>query len=131
MSFLAFCLVLEKKQVLYCFVPSRKNLRGAGGTKRPTSVVLIQSSKHYKELYEDSHWYSYLIYLIHVQCTLISILRCLQLKFCNKLKCISELFFVPIYSSLSTSKWSMHSYRFVLNKYRQNVILVTFLFWSQ
>ena len=43
-------LVLEEKEVLYCFVPSRKNLRGAGGTRRPTSVVLIQS----KELYEDS-----------------------------------------------------------------------------
>ena len=25
----------------------------------------------------------------------------------------------------------MHSCRFVLNKYKQNVILVTFLFWSQ
>ena len=60
MSFLAFLsLVLEEKEVLYCFVTSRKDLRGDGGTRRPTSVVLIQSSKHYKELYEDSHWFMY------------------------------------------------------------------------
>ena len=120
MSFLAFLsLVLEEKEVLYCFVTSWKDLRGAGGTRRPTSVVLIQSSKHYKELYEDSHWCSYLTRLIHVQCTLMWILRCLQLKFCNN---ISKLFFIPIYSSFSTSKWSMHSYRFELNRYRWNVI---------
>ena len=37
----------------FCFVPSRKDLRGAGGTRRPTNVVLIQSSKQHKELYED------------------------------------------------------------------------------
>ena len=56
MLFLAFLsLVLEEKEVSYCFVPSQRDLRGAGVTRRPTSVVLIQSSKHYKELYEDSH----------------------------------------------------------------------------
>ena len=47
-----FC---EEKEVPYCYVPSRKDLGGAGGTKRPTSVVLIQSSDQYKELYEECH----------------------------------------------------------------------------
>ena len=52
MSFLAsLSLVLEEKEVPYCFVLSWKDLGGAGGTRRPTSVALIQSSK---ELYEDS-----------------------------------------------------------------------------
>ena len=45
-----FC---EDKEVPYCYVPSRKGLGAAGGTKRPTSVVLIQSSDQYKELYAE------------------------------------------------------------------------------
>ena len=48
-----------------------------------------------------------LTWSIH-SCTMYS--RCIQLKFCNKLKHISKLFFIPIYSSLSTSKWSVQSY---------------------
>ena len=44
----------EEKEVPYCFVPSKKDLRGASGTREPTSVVHIQSSKQYKELYEGS-----------------------------------------------------------------------------
>lgn len=47
-----FC---EDKGVPYCYVPSRKGLGTAGGTKRPTSVVLIQSSDQYKELYDECH----------------------------------------------------------------------------
>jgi len=47
-----FC---EEKEVPYCYVPSRKDLGSAGGTKRPTSVVLIQTSDQYKDLYEECH----------------------------------------------------------------------------
>lgn len=47
-----FC---EEKGVPYCYVPSRKDLGAAGGTKRPTSVVLIQSNNQYKELYDECY----------------------------------------------------------------------------
>ncbi len=47
-----FC---EDKGVPYCYVPSRRDLGTAGGTKRPTSVVLIQKATDYKELYEECH----------------------------------------------------------------------------
>ena len=47
-----FC---EDKNVPYCYVPSRKDLGVAGGTKRPTSVVLIQSHEQYKELYDECY----------------------------------------------------------------------------
>lgn len=43
-----FC---EDKKVPYCYVPSRKQLGGASGTKRPTSVVLIERNKEYEELF--------------------------------------------------------------------------------
>lgn len=45
-----FC---EDKGVPYCYVPSRRDLGAAGGTKRPTSVVLIQEAADYKDLYAD------------------------------------------------------------------------------
>lgn len=47
-----FC---EDKEVPYCFVPSRRDLGTAGGTKRPTSVVLIQTHDDYKDLYQEAH----------------------------------------------------------------------------
>ena len=47
-----FC---EEKEVPYCYVPSRKDLGLAGGTQRPTSVVLVQSGKDYEEIYQDCH----------------------------------------------------------------------------
>ena len=47
-----FC---EEKEVPYCYVPSRKDLGQAGGTTRPTSVVLVQSGKDYEEVYQECH----------------------------------------------------------------------------
>ena len=47
-----FC---EEKDVPYCYVPSRKDLGLAGGTLRPTSVVLVQSGKDYEEAYQECH----------------------------------------------------------------------------
>ena len=45
-----FC---ENKKIPYCYIPSRRQLGGASGTKRPTSVVLIEKDKEYEELYEQ------------------------------------------------------------------------------
>lgn len=42
----------EEKKIPYCYVPSRRELGAAGGTKRPTSVVLVQHSKDYDDLYQ-------------------------------------------------------------------------------
>ena len=47
-----FC---EEKEVPYCYVPSRKDLGLAGGTQRPTSVVLIQSGKDFEDIYQECH----------------------------------------------------------------------------
>ena len=47
-----FC---EEKDVPYCYVPSRKELGLAGGTQRPTSVVLVQSGQDYEDVYQDCH----------------------------------------------------------------------------
>ena len=47
-----FC---EEKNVPYCYVPSRKDLGLAGGTQRPTSVVMFQSGKDYDDVYQDCH----------------------------------------------------------------------------
>lgn len=47
-----FC---EEKDVPYCYVPSRKDLGLAGGTMRPTSVVLIQSGKDYEDVFQECH----------------------------------------------------------------------------
>lgn len=47
-----FC---EDKGVPYCYVPTRKDLGAAAFTKRPTSVVMVQSAEDYKTLYEDCH----------------------------------------------------------------------------
>ena len=47
-----FC---EEKDVPYCYVPSRKELGLAGGTQRPTSVVMMQSGKEYEEVYCECH----------------------------------------------------------------------------
>ncbi len=47
-----FC---EDKGIPYCYVPSRRDLGTAGGTKRPTSVVLIQSAENYKEVYGECY----------------------------------------------------------------------------
>ena len=47
-----FC---EDKEIPYCFVPSRRDLGTAGGTKRPTSVVLIQTHDEYKDVYQEAH----------------------------------------------------------------------------
>ena len=47
-----FC---EDKQVPYCYVPSRRELGTAGGTKRPTSVILVESGKDYEDLYKQCH----------------------------------------------------------------------------
>lgn len=47
-----FC---EEKEVPYCYVPSRKDLGLAGGTQRPTSVVLVQSGKEYDDVYKECH----------------------------------------------------------------------------
>lgn len=47
-----FC---EEKDVPYCYVPSRKELGLAGGTQRPTSVVLVQSGKDYEDVYQECH----------------------------------------------------------------------------
>ena len=44
-----FC---EEKKVPYCYVPSRRQLGSASGTKRPTSVVLIEKDNDYEELYD-------------------------------------------------------------------------------
>ena len=45
----------EDKGVPYCYVPTRKDLGAAAFTKRPTSVVMVQSAEDYKTLYEDCH----------------------------------------------------------------------------
>ena len=47
-----FC---EDKHVPYCYVPSRRELGTAGGTKRPTSVILVESGKDYEDLYKQCH----------------------------------------------------------------------------
>ena len=47
-----FC---EDKGVPYCYVPTRKDLGAAAFTKRPTSVVMVQCSDDYKELYQDCY----------------------------------------------------------------------------
>ena len=47
-----FC---EEKDVPYCYVPSRKDLGLAGGTQRPTSVVLFQSGKEYEDTYQECY----------------------------------------------------------------------------
>ena len=47
-----FC---EEKEVPYCYVPCRKDLGLAGGTQRPTSVVMVQSGKDYEDVYQDCH----------------------------------------------------------------------------
>lgn len=47
-----FC---EDKGVPYCYVPTRKDLGAAAFTKRPTSVVMVQSAEDYKELYQDCY----------------------------------------------------------------------------
>lgn len=47
-----FC---EDKEVPYCYVPSRRELGTAGGTKRPTSVVLVETGKEYEELFKQCH----------------------------------------------------------------------------
>ena len=47
-----FC---EDKEVPYCYVPSRKDLGLAGGTQRPTSVVMVQSGKEYEDTYQECH----------------------------------------------------------------------------
>ena len=45
----------EEREVPYCFVPSRVDLGAAAGSKRPTSVVLIQPNKDYQKLYQDCY----------------------------------------------------------------------------
>ena len=45
----------EDKDVPYCYVPSRRDLGCAGGTQRPTSVVLVQTEKDYEELYQECY----------------------------------------------------------------------------
>lgn len=47
-----FC---EDKGIPYCYVPSRRDLGAASLTKRPTSVVMVQSSEDYKEAYEECY----------------------------------------------------------------------------
>jgi H/ACA ribonucleoprotein complex subunit 2 len=47
-----FC---EDKGVPYCYVPTRKGLGEAAFTKRPTSVVMIQSSEDYETLYQECY----------------------------------------------------------------------------
>ena len=47
-----FC---EEKGVPYCYVPSRKDLGAAALTKRPTSVVIVQTNEEYKKLYDECH----------------------------------------------------------------------------
>ena len=45
----------EDKGVPYCYVPSRRELGAASLTKRPTSVVLVQSEENYATLYKDCY----------------------------------------------------------------------------
>lgn len=47
-----FC---EDKGVPYCYVPTRKDLGAAAFTKRPTSVVMVQSAQDYETLYQDCY----------------------------------------------------------------------------
>lgn len=47
-----FC---EEKGIPYCYVPSRKDLGAAALTKRPTSVVIVQSHEEYMKLYDDCY----------------------------------------------------------------------------
>ena len=47
-----FC---EDKGVPYCYVPTRKDLGAAAFTKRPTSVVMVQSAPDYETLYQDCY----------------------------------------------------------------------------
>lgn len=47
-----FC---EDKGVPYCYVPTRKDLGAAAFTKRPTSVVLVQSGEDYATLYQQCY----------------------------------------------------------------------------
>lgn len=47
-----FC---EDKGIPYCYVPTRKDLGAAAFTKRPTSVVMVQSAKDYETLYQDCY----------------------------------------------------------------------------
>ena len=47
-----FC---EDKGIPYCYVPTRKDLGAAAFTRRPTSVVMVQSAEEYKTLYEDCY----------------------------------------------------------------------------
>jgi H/ACA ribonucleoprotein complex subunit 2 len=44
-----FC---EEKEIPYCYIPTRRQLGMASGTKRPTCVVLIQNHSKYEKLYE-------------------------------------------------------------------------------
>ena len=45
----------EEKSIPYCYVHSRRELGAAGGTKRPTSVVLIEKDKEYEELFQKCY----------------------------------------------------------------------------
>ena len=47
-----FC---EDKSIPYCYVPSRKDLGSASLTKRPTSVVMVQSAEDYETVYKDCY----------------------------------------------------------------------------
>jgi len=45
----------EDKGVPYCFIPSRKELGAACHTRRPTSVVMVQSAEDYEALYQECY----------------------------------------------------------------------------
>ncbi|GMM45754.1 snoRNA-binding protein [Pichia kluyveri] len=45
----------EDNGVQYVFIPSKEDLGGAGGTKRPTSVIMIVPASDKKNDYKDSY----------------------------------------------------------------------------
>ncbi|KAG8578529.1 hypothetical protein GDO81_010520 [Engystomops pustulosus] len=43
----------EERSIPYAYVPSKTDLGGAAGSKRPTCVILIKSNDEYKDAYND------------------------------------------------------------------------------
>lgn len=48
-------IVCENQEIPYCFVPSKKDIAGALGAKRPCIVALITPDEEYQELYDKCY----------------------------------------------------------------------------
>ncbi|XP_009079456.1 PREDICTED: H/ACA ribonucleoprotein complex subunit 2, partial [Acanthisitta chloris] len=46
-------IMCEDRNLPYAYVPSKSDLGAAGGSKRPTSVILIKPHEEYQEIYDE------------------------------------------------------------------------------